>query len=174
MSLLKSTEKDLFDAVHKGDAARVGKLLAKDLYVDAQNKGGHTPLLEASSRDNLDVVQILLDRGANVNQLSETDAALVIAEKAMAAKFGWSDSNLPPAMRTLVGKSNGTKGGSTPLMYASAFGHVHVVKTLLASQGIDVNARNKAGATALSIAQAGDRSDHKKIAEILEAAGAHS
>jgi uncharacterized protein len=175
MSLFSATAEDLFEAVIKGDATRVTKLLSKGVYVDVRNKGGNTPLLTAcsSGSDNADVIQTLLDKGANVNQRTETDSALIIAHRMLAARYGWSsDSNLQPAMRTLVGKSDGLGGGSTPLMYASAFGLVRVVQTLLAYPLIDVAVVNKAGATALSIARAEDSSKHKAIVDMLQKAGA--
>lgn len=82
------------------------------------------------------------------------------------------DGSISALLLALVGRSKGKEGGSTPLMYASVFGHVRIVQTLLTSPEIDVNAMNKVGATALSIARVGDSRNHKTILEMLENAGA--
>ena len=57
-------------------------------------------------------------------------------------------------------------------MFAALSGDVDLIKLLLAHPEIDVNARNNAGATALSVSQNGEESAHKKITALLEGAGA--
>ena len=57
-------------------------------------------------------------------------------------------------------------------MFAALSGDVDLIKLLLAHPEIDVNARNNAGETALSVSQNGEQSGHKKITALLERAGA--
>ena len=61
----------LHEAVHKGNKIRVLELLGKGLDVNvrsaAKNDYGLTPLFLACQKGDLDLAQMLLDRGADVN-----------------------------------------------------------------------------------------------------------
>src|SRR5690242_1443895 len=57
----------LLAAVRKSDVAGVRALLAKGADVNAKSPYGATPLFFACDRGNLEIVKLLLDRGAEVN-----------------------------------------------------------------------------------------------------------
>src|SRR5882762_4713488 len=57
----------LSDAVRKGDAAAVKKLLDEGVDVDTKYRYDRTPLSFACDRGHVEVVKLLLDRGADVN-----------------------------------------------------------------------------------------------------------
>lgn len=58
-------EDDLLDAVRKGDAAAVKQLLDGGVPVDSKYRYDRTPLSFAADRGQLDIVTLLLERGAN-------------------------------------------------------------------------------------------------------------
>ncbi len=58
---------ELFDAARRGDRARVAQLLDGGVDVNAKARYDATALMFASDRGHLDVVQLLVERGANVN-----------------------------------------------------------------------------------------------------------
>lgn len=55
------------EAAKKGDVAELKKLLEQGVNVDSKNKYGVTALAFACSKGQLDAVQLLIERGANVN-----------------------------------------------------------------------------------------------------------
>ena len=57
----------LLAAARKGDAAQVQALLDKGASVNAKTRYGATPLSYASDRGSVEVVKLLLERGADVN-----------------------------------------------------------------------------------------------------------
>jgi outer membrane protein assembly factor BamB len=60
-------EEALFDAARNGDLAAVTRLLDSGVPVDARSRYGATALFFACDKRHLDVVRLLLDRGADVN-----------------------------------------------------------------------------------------------------------
>ncbi len=170
MALLKSKDEKLFKAVEGGDPERVRKLLETGASVDARTADGSSqPLHQACTHGMADVAKILLDRGADVNKRTKSDLAVAIASGLMEHLTEGKSSG---ETGSLLGTGDGRKGGSTPLMFAALSGDVDLVKLLLAHPEIDINARNNAGATALSVSQNGEQSAHKKITALLERAGA--
>jgi outer membrane protein assembly factor BamB len=55
------------EAAKKGDVAELKKLLDQGVNVDSKNKYGVTALGFACSKGHLDAVQLLIERGANIN-----------------------------------------------------------------------------------------------------------
>lgn len=58
---------DLFRAVRAGDAAAVKALLDQGVPVDAKARYDRTPLSFAADRGNVEIVRMLLEKGADVN-----------------------------------------------------------------------------------------------------------
>ena len=170
MAFLKSKDEKLFKAVGGGDPERVRKLLETGASVDATTVDGSSqPLRQACTHGMADIAKILLDKGADVNKRTESDLAVAIASGLMEHLTEGKSSGVTGA---LLGGGDGRKGGRTPLMFAVLSGDVDLIKLLLAHPQIDVNARNNAGATALSVSQNGEQSVHERIIELLERAGA--
>jgi ankyrin repeat protein len=62
---LPPTRKEhLFEAVYFGDAGRVNECLDAGLLIDSSDEVGLSPLHVAVGLNNLELVQLLLDRGA--------------------------------------------------------------------------------------------------------------
>jgi len=95
------------------------------------------------------MVELLLDRGADVNRKDQDDwTALMWA--------AWS--GLPKVTETLLARgaevATADRQGNTALIIAARRGHVEIVKLLLA-KGADKAQRNKAGEVALAAAERG-------------------
>lgn len=100
-----------------------------------------TPLCLAISKKQNDIVQILLDNGANPNKLTINSFPLIFASQ-------MGDVSI---IKILIEKgaeinSADTKTGNTALHEAARVGHENVVQFLL-TVGADINATNKVGET---------------------------
>ncbi len=60
---------DLIDASWRGDLPEVKRLFAEGANVNAKDKFGMTALIRATGEGHRAVVQILLDKGADVNAM---------------------------------------------------------------------------------------------------------
>ncbi len=113
--------------------------------VNETNELGTTSLIMASWRGHIKIVQMLLDNGADVNvkdKLEKTalGTALDHGHKEIALKLlnNGADVNMTSSKRM-----------NTPLIIAIQNGHNEIAKELLTKKGIDVNAKNNWGETAL-------------------------
>ncbi|KAI8611463.1 hypothetical protein BC830DRAFT_1245144 [Chytriomyces sp. MP71] len=129
------------------------------MSVEEADKDGETPLLKAAYSGHLGVVRFLLERGANV---------------AHADKDGWTALHNACArgfediVRVLLASQNVAINALSitrfsPLMSASAKGHVHIVSLLL-DHGADTNPTNKYGDSALALAA---QNEHPHIVLLL-------
>lgn len=159
----------LFLAVTTGDVRSVRAL------VDAGARPGDrmkllgtlptTPLLFATFSDASNVVDFLIGRGANPNEV-DSDGISVL---------GWATiSNRIDTVRVLLERgakvNHVDKLGMTPLLYAASidFGDTAVMEKLIAS-GADLKAKNKEGMTALDLAK---NYHHTTMASLLAARAA--
>lgn len=142
-------------AASAGDLAKVKELLAAGADVNAANTYGGTALAFASDKGHAEVVDLLLERGANVNV---SDRFYQETPLGWAARHGHAG-----IVRSLLAK--GAEGESRALMTAVGEGHAAVVKVILE--------RGKLGPEALSDALAtATQSEQAEIAAALQAAGA--
>ena len=144
-------EDDLLDASREGRAEDVFKLLHNDV-LDINFRDRHyrlTPLTAAARNGHTSVVEILIEKGADVNK---------------ADKLGW--------MTPLAGKFGagfqGIGGWMTPLGMAAFGGHINVVQLLLA-KGAYPNMACGQGWTPLHCAA---EMGHKDVVKVLYEAGA--
>lgn len=61
------SENELFDAIQKGLLTKVVDLVNNGVDIHARNKDGTTPIILASKRADIDIIEFLLFKGANVN-----------------------------------------------------------------------------------------------------------
>lgn len=191
-------EEPLVSAVKQGDRLAVQGLLATGSDVNVLDKGvDKTPLMEAVATNNLELVQLLLGAGAQVNARNEygQTALMELGDEATpelvrtlvtaGARLNLRDKDGDGALLNLArwGKADTLRAlleagaqvnarnndGETALMLAAAAGESEKVKALLAA-GADVNRRNKDGRTALKQAQ---ENEHADVVGILLAYGAN-
>jgi ankyrin repeat protein len=121
-------------AAYHSDAEMTKALLAAGARVDAANQYGVTPLLQASRNGGVEVMRALLDAGANPTRWHAEGETPLMA----AARTGGVD-----AVELLLSHGSFANAADpfqeeTALMWASAEGHLEVVKALLKA-GADPN-----------------------------------
>jgi len=136
------------------NSTNVAELLLKQKAdANAQDKSGYTPLMFASEAGFYDVAQLLIDHGATIDGRRNSYG--------MTALFHAIKGRSETVARLLVERgadvnspmdSDNMHSGTTPLMFAAGYKSLPIVK-LLIEHDANINARNKAGDTALSIAQ---------------------
>jgi ankyrin repeat protein len=90
---------EIFVAVRAGDAARVKALLDQGVPVDAKARYDRTPLSFAAARGNVEIVRLLLERGADVKAKDTFYGATAL---------DWAaDSGNPEIARLLLAKGAG-------------------------------------------------------------------
>jgi ankyrin repeat protein len=143
------TTKDLADAVSAGNVNDVKIFLQRDPQaIHRTGKDGMLPIHLAADRGYSEIIQLLLQAGADVNAPHETVRATPLQ---YAAEFGRLD-----AVRTLLAANAKVDAvdsqGRTPLMWAAMKGRVPVIRELL-QHGADPNLQTPTGGTALKMAQ---------------------
>lgn len=157
-----SQQTALMNAVTRGHASIVKALLEAKADVSLRNKFDFTPLTTAAGAGNQEIVGLLIDAGAKVND--ETSGL-----SALAFPVSIGDTEM---MRFLVERgadvNQASAIGQTALISAIYAAQIAAVKTLI-ELGANVNAKMKDGTTPLKLAQKGDQ---EEIIALLEAAGA--
>ena len=152
------------------------RVLEDESYPNVEPPDNFTPLMVAAEGGSVDVVKLLLDRGANVNDHDDIWQSSPLIE---ASREGhW------PVVRLLLQRgadpSYSNENGYTALIEAAASSRIYVVQILLqdahwsGGRDIQLNHRDNDGHTALWYVDneypANDR--QKDIARMLRAAGA--
>jgi ankyrin repeat protein len=134
----------MFEATRNDDTAAVERYIAAGAAVNEEGPQGVTVLVVASVRGNVELVELLLETGA---EFDETDFAAVIANSKGNVQLVQSfldhgaDVNLAPD----------TSPGHTPLMEAAETGDIEVGKLLLAN-GAEINMGDAFGDPAVNVA----------------------
>jgi hypothetical protein len=170
-------------------------LLDGGAEVNARDRFNSTPLELAAWRGHRDLVDLLLDRGADVPTAGRDadNLASMAIEKGLERLFELLVNDIDLQARGEAGRTllhSASEGGSArivevlldegldvnaldrygraPLHYAAEYGHVEVTE-LLIDRGAALDTRSVAGYSALNMAQAGD---HTEVVELLAARGA--
>ena len=127
-----------------------------------------TPLYNAISKGNLEVVKLLLVKKNPNERHSNVDVNIVSMQNEtplyIASKNGVSSVVEQLLKHTEIDVNKPDNEGKTPLYIASRYGHLEVVEQLLNRTGIDVNKQDKEGNTPLYIAS---RYGHLEVVEKL-------
>ncbi len=164
-------EPGLHEAAAIGDIARVRAALdAHPAQLDTYSPEGFTALALAAHFGHLEVMRLLIDRGADVNRMAthrigvtplhaalfgrQVEAALLLVERG--------------ADVTLARGGAGMKrAGWTPLHYAAGMGFTALVQPLL-DRGADPSSRDEEGKTPLDVAI---DTNHSEIVDVLRSRG---
>lgn len=160
-----------FKAVCDGDSDRVREMLAISPDMAGLRDDGATPLHLAAIHNHKDVVDLLIEAGADLNarddeygsapigwanEKGHTEMTTYLFEKGSdvdlhrAAAFGFIE-RVKQLLSEDASLINETSGFGTPLHEASVWGHPEIVSLLLAN-GADPTLLNTEGETAFTIA----------------------
>jgi len=140
---------DVFEAAALGRLERLTRLVAQDpRSVHAHSADGFTPLQLATFFAEPDSVRVLLQRGANVEVVSQNTMALRAIHSASA---GGSTEIVEHLLQAGADANSRQQGGWTPLHAAAAAGRLDMVRVFLA-HGADPTLTNSAGKSAYDIA----------------------
>lgn len=167
-----SKNRELFDAVIANDIAKVISKLKNKADVNIHYKlpvvaggevEGWTPLMSAAFNANLDMVKLLVKKGAWINYLnSEVKNALWLAT------YAGNVGVVEYLLKNRAYVNNSDNSSTTPIMLAAINDDVEIAK-LLIGYGANIDMRHDDGDTALMFAVANGNSE---IARILINAGA--
>jgi hypothetical protein len=153
-SVAGQAEDDLLDAIRKGDAAAVKVLLDQGVGVDTKYRYDRTPLSFAADRGHLEIVTLLLERGADAGA---KDTFYGTTPMNWAAIKGHTDVVL-----ALLPRSG---SAAAALMAAARGNHPQTAEAILATG--QVSARDQS-----YVLEAAERGEDKRVAERLRARGA--
>ena len=136
-------EAPLFQAIRKADTATAKRLLDQGVSADSKDSEGTPALMAATLYSNADLVNLLLNRGANPNVTNAVGATPLI----------WAIPDLAKVKTLLEHGANANAKSKTlqrtPLLVAASYpGSVEVLKLLL-SKGADLHAKDSDGMHAL-------------------------
>jgi len=158
---------DMFMAAQEGDVEKVSQLLEKGADVNYKDKTvfGHTPMTIAAAWGYTNVVRLLLDHGASVDQ-QDDGGSTALHRAASTARSEMVKLLLDRGADV----NRRDKIGRTPLFFATFRKSPPENARLLLTKGADVNARDNKGETAFYYAQANANQD---VIEVLVKAGAN-
>ena len=145
--LATGIETNIFEATALGRIERVRELLKNDpTLVKAFSPEGFTAL--HGNLNHADVVELLIDKGADINAVSKNAFLATPLQSALA--MDWTDAAKLIISRGANLNCRG-EGGGTPLHEAAANGQLEMAK-LLIDHRANVNAKDDNGKTPLTIA----------------------
>ncbi|KAL2869145.1 ankyrin repeat domain-containing protein [Aspergillus lucknowensis] len=138
-------------AVQGGDASLVRLLLEQDgINVNVQSRSGATPLMNAASSQNLDVIKALLGhRDLNVNFVpaeADWDQTSVLG---LVANVGFVETAKILLEHPDINAELPDRWGRSPLSRAAIYDQPAIIELLLARDDVDVNRVDDFGYTAL-------------------------
>lgn len=145
----------LMKAAAEGDKKAVQTLLKSKADINAQDtEEKKTALYYAISNEQKEITKLLIDKGANLENLSENQES---------ALFMATTTNNYDLMKTVLKKKKALINtpdieGTTPLMEAAKYGTKQTLEILLKA-GAKKDLKNKLGSTALDIAKENKNED---------------
>lgn len=168
---MKTDTTKYFKAIRNGDLVTVKNHFKNNFNVNIKNSKNETGILIATDRNDIAMVKLFLEHGADVNIASgEIDNTPIM----IASVKGYTDM-----VQLLIEKSNPDMTilngfGGTALIPACERGHVEVVRLLLEKTDVKVNHVNRLGWTALleAVVLSDGGKSQQEIVRLLLAHGA--
>lgn len=159
---------DLIKAVESEDETEMLHALEKGAYVNTKNAKGLTPLFIAVATGNKAVLELLLNRGANIKQ--KDTLGYPVLHRAVLHETATSGDNTVVELLLKHGAKTNEESwiGYTALHLAAECGHERVAELLL-NHGVDINKRNNRGNSALHLAA---MSGHETVVQLFLKHGA--
>lgn len=160
-------------ALDHGHDQIVRLLLAtiEDLDLEYRDGTGNTPLIHAVFRGREEIVQLLLQHGANINARSSRNTtplsvathqgheSIVRLLLAHAQAHAQSHEGAEGNLNLNLDLNRRDFWGQTPLFHAAKYNHLAIVRLLLSTDGVDPNARDNVDSTPLIAATAMGHTD---------------
>jgi ankyrin repeat protein len=135
---------DFFKSVEKGEVHKVRDLLSSHKeFANAIDRDGFTALYVAADKGHVQVMQLLVDAGADVDAKSKHDMTALHG-----SAIGGTDGAADFLLNHKANPNSVDTQGDTPLNVSAAYGREHIVQSLLA-KGADPNQLGKGGMSAL-------------------------
>lgn len=136
----------IFTAIKVGMQEMLLDVLKKGVDINLRNEQGFTPLMLAIEYDNTEIINLLIENGADIECRTQQYTPLMFAVQE--GKF----SIVQLLIRKGANINSATDEGLTVLMIAIRDNHINIVELLL-KNGVDVDLKTKEGSTALMIAK---------------------
>ena len=144
-------------SLERGVAKEIESLLGRNVDVNCTINGSDTPLIVAARKGSVEIVRMLVAKGADVNKKNQEGAS----------PLGLASRGHKDAVEVLIraGADVNTKdnAGSSPLAFAASLGCKEIVAALVRG-GADVNMADNCGVTPIGLASQGG---HDEIVEML-------
>jgi len=173
----------LFGAIERGNTKLVESLIQDvnvNSYLSLNNNTDATPLMLATFKRNIDIMQLLLNKGANVDAQSPQGftALMLLCTASNLRNDALTECN--HAARLLLTKgadvNHTNMFGTTPLMFSAHRGVYELVTTLIDS-GADTHTTDDKGISARGYASLGEKSykgQHEQVIRLLDRLTRHS
>jgi len=167
--LARAAPLNVFEAAAAGVREKVEKWLKQDARLaHAFSHDGFTPLHLAAFFGRVPVVELLLSRGAPVNEVSQNPSALRPLHSAVAHRHPQVALEISRALLAAGADVNAVQqGGWTALHAAALHGNLPLVRLLLEA-GAAAGAKNDTGQTPAALAMT---KNHKQVAALLHESG---
>jgi ankyrin repeat protein len=159
------TGEDLHSAINRQNVAELERILeTKEAPINAVDKYGYSPLMQVAQKGYTDMIEMLVEHGADVNLQNEAGKTAL-----MLASFAGKLTCVKELCYHGADKQLCDKGGSTALHWAMDSSHLELAEWLI-DNGADIEARDVNGWTPLlRIAAVGG---NRQVATMLMRAGA--
>lgn len=147
-----STPKAACGAAGGGSVEVVGYLMSKGVNFDVKARDGRVPVIHAARSGKLPVLKLIVEKGVDIDRTDFDDATALHAAADM-SDFSAVEYLLANGAKTSVVDVRGW----TPLHTVAGFSGDIKIADILISHGIDVNAKDHEGQTALDHAEQWDK-----------------
>jgi ankyrin repeat protein len=167
--ILSTDEQELFDAVGLGNLSTVNRILQNTtnlerLLIAQHTIHGGTVLHVAASSGNVDLVERLLDAGADINARAANLTtplmwAAIEGDKKMCSLLCTRGADITATARTWKSSVFGRNSGFTAVHFASEIGHTEIVELLTSISPITVVQPDERMQTPIEVATSNGNDD---------------